>query len=52
MTGIPLIRIAAMLPKGIIIPPMPPPPQGDEGVTNEEGEVVVNEFGDAPIGGD
>jgi hypothetical protein len=55
MSGIPLITIAAILPKGTMIvpePPSPPTPGGADGMMNENGEVVVNEFGDGPIGGD
>lgn len=55
MPAIPLIRLAAMLPKGTLFvpePPSPPTPGGADGTTNEGGAVVVNEEGDAPIGGD
>ena len=55
MSGIPLIRMMVLLPKGgrLATPNPPTPPPGtSEGVTNEVGQVVVNEDGDAPIGGD
>ena len=54
MSGIPLIRMMVLLPKGgsRYVPPPTPPPGTSEGVTNESGQVVVNEDGDAPIGSD
>lgn len=47
-----MIMVAALLPKGRKATPIPPPPGGASGVMNEHGQVVVNENGDAPVGGD